>query len=85
MMVVGGYGQVGRRLCRALADAGGLSLIVAGRRLGEARSVAAPLRASARDLDLAQPATWPEACAGVDCVIVCMEQPVASLARFLFG
>lgn len=84
VMVVGGYGEVGRRLCRLLARAGGLSLIVAGRRIGEAARVAAPIAAGARRLDLEEPGSWRAACEGVDCVIVCMDQNGVAFVDFLF-
>jgi hypothetical protein len=84
-MVVGGYGAVGQLLCRELARGGDLEVVVAGRRLEAAASLASELEAAARVIDLRDPATWPEAAAGVDLVVMCMDQQSTQFVSFLFG
>jgi saccharopine dehydrogenase-like NADP-dependent oxidoreductase len=55
-VVLGGYGNFGARICRALADSHDIELVVAGRNAIRAANLAAELgnRASALHLDLAQ-------------------------------
>jgi len=55
-VVLGGYGNFGARICRALADSHDIELVVAGRNAIRAANLAAELgnRASAMHLDLAQ-------------------------------
>lgn len=56
-VVLGGYGNFGARICRALADAPNIELIIAGRDAQHAASFAAQLgdRAGSMRIDLAQP------------------------------
>ncbi|AIY41571.1 Saccharopine dehydrogenase-related proteins [Collimonas arenae] len=56
-VVLGGYGNFGARICRALADSPDIELVIAGRDAKRATQLAAELggRASAMRLDLSQP------------------------------
>jgi saccharopine dehydrogenase-like NADP-dependent oxidoreductase len=55
VVVLGGYGNFGARICRALAGNPGIELVVAGRNIGKARALAQPLGAQAAALDGADP------------------------------
>jgi saccharopine dehydrogenase-like NADP-dependent oxidoreductase len=57
ILVLGGYGNFGARLCRALADSTNITLIVAGRDLPQATGFAAQLggRVQALRIDASQP------------------------------
>lgn len=52
-VVLGGYGNFGARICRALANSPGIDLIVAGRDLSRAQALAAQCGASAARIDAA--------------------------------
>lgn len=84
VMIVGGYGKVGGRICAQLSRETDLSVIVSGRRLAEAERLAASLGAGARHLDLSDPGTWEMACTGIDCVVACMDQKNSAFCEFLF-
>ena len=83
VLVIGGYGAVGSRLCACLADSG-FWVIPAGRRLDAAVAVAARCGTVARAIDLGDAASWDEACEGVDCVVVCMDQQDTAFVRYVF-
>lgn len=59
-----------------LEEASNLTVVVGGRRLEAAESLATELGVEARLIDLADPATWPSACQDVDLVVMCMDQAV---------
>ncbi|WP_338425812.1 hypothetical protein [Sphingopyxis kveilinensis] len=83
LLVIGGYGAVGSRLCACLADVG-FTVIPAGRRPAAAMAVAARCGTAARAIDLGVAASWDMACEGVDCVIVCMDQEDTAFVRYIF-
>lgn len=76
ILIVGGYGHVGRLIAKQLVDHSSESIIVAGRNVAKAQALAQhyPDRLSARQLDLANPAQYAAALKGVKLVIVCVEQ-----------
>jgi NAD(P)-dependent dehydrogenase (short-subunit alcohol dehydrogenase family) len=84
LLVVGGYGAVGTKLCRQLIGSG-LQVIVAGRNLDRARKVAVQMCASSRRLDLDDSTTWAAACEDVSCVVVCMDQSETGFVQFVLG
>jgi hypothetical protein len=55
VVVLGGYGNFGARICRALAGNPGIELVVAGRNIDKARALAQQLGAQAAALDGADP------------------------------
>lgn len=83
VLVIGGYGAVGSRLCVCLADLG-FRVIPAGRRPGVAAALAARCGTAARAIDLGDAASWDEACEDVDCVVVCMDQQDTAFVRYIF-
>ncbi|MGP1629845.1 MAG: saccharopine dehydrogenase NADP-binding domain-containing protein [Giesbergeria sp.] len=52
VLVLGGYGNFGARICRALAQDGGIELVVAGRDLARAQTFASALGGSAQGIAL---------------------------------
>jgi saccharopine dehydrogenase-like NADP-dependent oxidoreductase len=54
-IVVGGYGNFGARICRALANSPGISLVVAGRDLAKAQALADECGADAAAIDIHDP------------------------------
>lgn len=55
VVVLGGYGNFGARICRALAHDPSMSLVVAARDLAKAQAFAQPLGAEAAAIDAAAP------------------------------
>ncbi|UTV41867.1 saccharopine dehydrogenase NADP-binding domain-containing protein (plasmid) [Ensifer adhaerens] len=83
VLVVGGYGAVGRHLCKELASDPSIKLVVAGRRLEAAEALAKDIGASARRIDLTEPVTWASACDGAELVVVCMDQQNTRFVSFI--
>ncbi|HEY9009676.1 MAG TPA: NAD(P)H-binding protein [Devosia sp.] len=83
LLVVGGYGAVGEPLCRALTAAGILP-VIAGRNPQKGVALAHQLGTTTRRLDLTDPGTWDAALAGIDIVVMCMDQEDTALVRLLF-
>lgn len=82
VLVVGGYGEVGRHIVSRLAETGTLHLIIAGRDLGKAqRAAAAQASTSARRIDLGDAASWEAALRAVDAVMVCIDQTSTAFAE----
>jgi saccharopine dehydrogenase-like NADP-dependent oxidoreductase len=54
-IVLGGYGNFGTRICRALANSSGIDLVVAGRDLAKASALAEECGASAAAIDITDP------------------------------
>ena len=54
-IVLGGYGNFGSRICRALANTPGIDLVVAGRNLASARALAEECGAGAAAIDVTDP------------------------------
>ena len=74
ILIVGGYGHVGRRIAERLLKDGIAPVRLAGRSLEKARAMAARLGCEARHIDLDRAETWDDAIAGADIVLVCMDQ-----------
>jgi saccharopine dehydrogenase-like NADP-dependent oxidoreductase len=76
VLIAGGYGEVGARLASHLARACPDRVVVAGRSLERARAAVAALggRASARAVDVNDPASIERALDGVATVVCCVEQ-----------
>lgn len=70
ILIVGGYGAVGNKIARMLAETPGNHVIVAGRNLGKAQATGY----EARVIDLGAPASWAAALEGVDAVVTCIDQ-----------
>lgn len=84
ILIVGGYGAVGRHAARELAS-GNHRIIVAGRRIAPAMATAAELGVEARRIDLDESATWQQACVDVDLVLMCMDQRDTAFVEFILG
>ncbi|MEU4580229.1 saccharopine dehydrogenase NADP-binding domain-containing protein [Nonomuraea sp. NPDC023979] len=78
ILVLGGYGAVGREAAHALAGHPGTNVIVAGRNPGKAPPVPGT---TARRVDAADPADLARALDGVDTVLMCAEVDNARVAR----
>jgi saccharopine dehydrogenase-like NADP-dependent oxidoreductase len=76
VLIAGGYGEVGGRLASHLARACPDRVVVAGRSFERARAAVAALggRASARAVDVNDPASIARALDGVATVVCCVEQ-----------
>lgn len=83
-MVVGGYGAVGRLLCKELSQERSIDIVVAGRRLDAAEVVAGQLDGRARRIDLLDPESWQKACGGIEVVVMCMDQNDTRFVAYLF-
>ncbi|WP_375055229.1 saccharopine dehydrogenase NADP-binding domain-containing protein [Zobellella sp. DQSA1] len=77
ILIVGGYGHVGRRIARYLQQWGKWDLTLAGRAPEKVRMVGV---ASVR-LDLADPDSWDLPLASADVVVVTMDQTSGDFAR----
>lgn len=75
VLIVGGYGSVGRRIARLLAKDLGEHLLIAGRHQSRAARFAAELNtgACARLIDVAIPETYAAALRNVDLVVMCLD------------
>lgn len=78
VLILGGYGAVGREAAAALTESPGTTVIVAGRNPGRARPVPGT---SALRVDAADPADLARALEGVDTVLMCAEIDNARVAR----
>lgn len=88
VLIVGGYGNVGQRIARLLAEDLGDRLLIGGRRIRRATRFAATLPggATARHIDIDAPETYASALEGVAAVIMCLDTtelafPHACVAR----
>lgn len=74
VLILGGYGNVGQRIAKLLADDPGVRLVIGGRHVGRARRFAATLPggAGARAVDIDDPQTYRSALEGVGAVIMCL-------------
>lgn len=75
ILIVGGYGEVGRRLASQLETARPNRVVVAGRHPDQARGV------PARQIDVNDPASIERALEGIDVVVACVTQPEPHLLR----
>lgn len=75
VLIVGGYGNVGRRIAQLLGDDLGGRLLIGGRHIGRASRFAATLPggARARVVDIDDPHSYPAALEGVGAVIMCLD------------
>jgi hypothetical protein len=78
ILILGGYGAVGRHAAAALTGRPGITVIVAGRNPGQAHPV--PNTTSLR-VDAANPADLATALEGIDSVLMCAETDNARVAR----
>lgn len=74
IMIVGGYGAVGSKIARQLADKPDNHVIVAGRNLDRAAHVARTIGGEARHIDLSDSTTWNTALESIDLAVVCIDQ-----------
>ena len=83
ILIVGGYGVVGRRIAAELAADYPDRLVVSGRNLARADELAAGIGhgARGRQLDIAVPSSMAAALNGVAVVISCIDQPGRTLLR----
>ncbi|KAB1190388.1 KR domain-containing protein [Haloferax sp. MBLA0076] len=82
VLVVGGYGIVGRHVCRLLAENHDTRIVVAGRTREKASAFASTLdRAVSSVVDLRDSKTFSEALDDVDCAVVCVSPPDESFAQ----
>jgi saccharopine dehydrogenase (NAD+, L-lysine forming) len=82
ILVVGGYGEVGRLAAAELALRVPDRIVVSGRDEAKARAAAARLEgARSRRLDLDDPADVAAALAGVGIVVACVDRPDAAFAE----
>lgn len=84
ILVVGGYGSVGRLICGHLSVRPGIAVSVGGRDAWKAIAFGSAIGARGVRLDLDDPRTWGKACDGIDWVVMCMDQKDVSFVRFLF-
>ena len=74
ILIAGGYGAVGSKIARQLAESSANHVIIAGRSLEKARPVANAIGAQARRIDLNQSESWDAALQDVDLVLACIDQ-----------
>ncbi len=77
ILIVGGYGAVGRHIAKNLSSTPANHVIIAGRNLARARATGF----DARRIDIGDPTTWDAALAGVDLVITCIDQQNTSFLQ----
>lgn len=90
VLVVGGYGAVGQHLCRYLFEMGVSQLVIAGRNVDKASALCKELggSASAKALDLSDPAGFGDSLDGISVAVACLEHannPVFAKACFERG
>lgn len=87
ILIVGGYGHVGRVVVETLTCRFPGKVVVAGRSAERAEACARAFGSHVawRTLDLVRPASWPSALNGVGSVVVCAEQTDASFAAACLG
>lgn len=87
VLIVGGYGHVGRAVVVTLKCRFPGKVIVAGRSSEKAETYARALGNDIawRKVDLTRPASWPSALDGVGTVVVCAEQSDAGFAAACLG
>lgn len=83
VLIVGGYGHVGRRIAARLLKAGVGMVRLAGRDAIKAHQAAAQLGCEGSTIDLTSPNTWTEPLAGIRCVVVCVDQAVPIFPSFV--
>ncbi|MCA9688533.1 MAG: saccharopine dehydrogenase NADP-binding domain-containing protein [Nannocystaceae bacterium] len=82
VIVVGGYGQVGRRIARGLIDCA-REVVVAGRSERRSRRAAHELGCRGATLDVGEPGTWASAVGVAGAVVVCVDQTDDAFARWV--
>lgn len=83
-LIVGGGGNVGRRIAHHLRQKGA-SIVIGGRRAGETERHAAANRFAFRVVDVGDRATWAAALKDVQVVIACIDLPDAGFAAAVFA
>lgn len=83
VLIVGGYGNVGQRIARLLAEELGERLLVAGRDIRRARRFAETLSsgATARRIDIDDPESHASALEGVVAVMMCLDTTELAFAQ----
>lgn len=87
ILIVGGYGHVGRLIAQALIDQTDQHIILAGRNMQKAERMAGQFgtRASGRQIDLNNPAEdYDAVLQGVQIVVMCLDLPQIAFARACF-
>lgn len=85
LLVIGGYGVVGRQIAELALGAGAVAVRVAGRSASKAHAVAAKLGCEASAIDLRDPTSWNAALDGIDLVMVCVDQDGTAFAAHVLG
>ncbi|CAK7260842.1 MULTISPECIES: hypothetical protein [unclassified Shinella] len=83
ILIVGGYGHVGRRIAADLHGLGHRSIRLAGRDFSKAAIAASELRCEAAHIDLSCSETWDAAVADIGTVIVCVDQQAVDFPKFV--
>lgn len=81
VLIVGGYGQVGRAMAARLRQMGCTAVTIGGRRRAPAQGVAEKLGYRWTTIDLNDGRTWSGALEGIDVVVVCMDQDGPAFAE----
>lgn len=84
ILVVGGYGSVGRLICQHLSARSDIAVSVGGRDASKAVALANAIGGQGVRVDLDDPRTWDQACDGIDWVVMCIDQKDVSFVSFLF-
>lgn len=87
ILIVGGYGHVGRLIAQVLIDKTDRNIILAGRNIHAADRMAEQLgsRASGRQVDLSNPAQdYSKFLQGVQLVVMCLDLPQIAFAQACF-
>lgn len=80
ILIVGGYGHVGKLIARALLAKANLDVRLAGRNREKAATAAVALGCNPAVLDIAKRETWEPAVAESDVIVMCIDTPDNSLA-----
>lgn len=82
ILVVGGYGTIGRTVCIELADRTRREVIAAGRSPQKARSFARSVSGvKSQSLDVSEKESYADALDGVETVIMCLDQDTPQFAK----
>ena len=85
ILVVGGYGTVGRTVCRTLAESTDRPVLAGGRNWRAAQRFAATADGvEARHIDVADSRTYDEALRNVETVVVCFDQKTVAFPQACF-
>lgn len=85
ILIVGGYGHVGRRTAAELMQLGRFPIRIGGRSTRKAEAVAAHLQCESAHIDLDHSESWKSALNGVRVVIVCIDQSTTDFPAYVLG